>query len=131
MGKLKEYFESSEKVICSVVAEIERLKMPETDKAFVSFVEKLESGDRDLTALNLLGQVANESHMFKLVEKLPGLGKLVTGRTLTASATHRDDSPKPSFKFKCRVRRKERNQITKWEAVRTGELCRTKRGEDW
>ena len=51
---------------------------------------------------------------------------LVTGRTLTASAS--DDSPKPSFKFKCRVRRKERNQITKWEAVRTGELCRTKRG---
>ena len=120
----------------------------------MSFVEKLESGDRDLTALNLLGQVANESHMFKLVEKLPGLGQdewfrivrqekllkkdtatrytrmmeflssmkdsadyslsmselssnkstpnsLVTGRTLTASATPRDDSPKPSFKFKC------------------------------
>ena len=153
MDKLEEHFGSSEKVVCSVVAEIERLKMPESDKAFVVFVEKLEAADRDLSALNLQGQVANEVQMSKLVERLPELVKgdwvrivrtekllkkdtafryrrlmdflsemkdsveynlnlselssnksspkfsVITGRTLVATASQKDD--KPGFKLNC------------------------------
>ena len=71
MEELTDHFGTSEKVICSVVAEVEKLKMPQEDKGFVKFVETVEAADRDLDSMDLSSQIANEAQIAKLVKKFP------------------------------------------------------------
>ena len=73
MTRLEEYFGTSEKIICSITADIKKLKMPSDGKSFISFVERIEAAERELRAVNLIGELANESSLTKISEKFPNM----------------------------------------------------------
>ena len=68
---LEDELASHKIVIDQTVAEIEKMRIPSTDKAFVELVESLEKIERDLTTLEQLGEIANTSVLSKLESKLP------------------------------------------------------------
>ena len=73
MKILADEFGTVEQIIDSVVSEIERIKLVNSDKAFVEFVEKLERIHRDLKTVDMLREVANASNISKLESKLPSV----------------------------------------------------------
>ena len=71
MEELEEFFGTTRQVVMSVTAELDKLKMANDDKQFVSFVDKIEKARRDLEAINQGCEMAN-SHMISEIEsKLP------------------------------------------------------------
>ena len=75
MAILERKFGGSRKVVDSAVSDLEKLKTPATDRDFVRFVETIESIQRDLKALDLVGEIANASIMSKIEVRLPTLVK--------------------------------------------------------
>ena len=73
MEVLKNKFGEKHLTVSSVVSDIERLKTPETDKQLIAFVETLERAKRDLEALGQLGELANQTVISKIEQKLTGL----------------------------------------------------------
>ena len=74
MMKILTYkFGQSHLVIDSVVNEIEKMKVVTSDKQFLEFVETLEKIQKDLEALNLLGEIANSTVIGKIEQKLPSI----------------------------------------------------------
>ena len=58
-------------IIDQTVGEIERMKTPTSDRAFIDFVDALEKIERDLTTLDQLTEIANTAMLTKLEAKLP------------------------------------------------------------
>ena len=58
-------------IIDQTVGEIERMKTPTTDRAFIEFVDSLEKIQRDLTTLDQLSEISNTAILSKLEGKLP------------------------------------------------------------
>ena len=58
-------------VVDQTVGELEKMRIPASDKAFVELVDSLERIERDLASLNQLGEIANTSILSKLEAKLP------------------------------------------------------------
>ena len=56
-----------------MVSEIEKIKLVNSDKAFVEFVEKIEKIHRDLKAVDMLGEGGNATNISKLESKLPSV----------------------------------------------------------
>lgn len=71
MKRLEEHFGTSEMIVCSIAADIKKLKMPTDAKSFVSFVDRIEAADRELRAVNLITELANESSLVSITEKFP------------------------------------------------------------
>ena len=73
MERLEEYFGTSEKIVCSVTADIRKLKIPSDDKSFVEFVGRIEKAERELRAMGLIAELANESSLLDITQKFPNL----------------------------------------------------------
>ena len=73
MKILAEEFGTVDQIVDSVVSEIEKIKLVNSDKAFVEFVEKLEKIHRDLKTVDMLREVVNASNISKLESKLPSV----------------------------------------------------------
>ena len=58
-------------IVDQTVGELEKMRIPASDKAFVELVDSLERIERDLVSLNQLGEIANTSILSKLEAKLP------------------------------------------------------------
>ena len=58
-------------IIDQAVAEIEKMKVPTTDRGFIEYVESLEKIVRDLKVLDRLPEIANTTILSKLESKLP------------------------------------------------------------
>ena len=58
-------------IIDQTVGEIERMKTPTSDKAFIDFVDSLGKIERDLTTLGQIAEIANTTMLTKLEAKLP------------------------------------------------------------
>merc|ERR1712049_57747 len=71
LGVLESEFGTTNKVIMSIVGELEKLKLPSDDQAFVTMVEKIEELHRNAEAVNALDQMANVTIIAKIEEKLP------------------------------------------------------------
>ena len=71
MKILAEEFGTVDQIVDSVVSEIEKIKLVNSDKAFIEFVEKVEKIHRDLRTVKMLGEVANATNISKLESKLP------------------------------------------------------------
>ena len=71
MKILSEKFGTTRLLVESVNAELDRMKVPGTDKLFVDFVEKLEKIRKDLDAVNKFDEIANAQTISKLESKLP------------------------------------------------------------
>ena len=71
MRRLEEHFGTSEKIVCSITADIKKLKMPSDDKSFVQFVLRIEAAERELRAVDLITELANESSIASITEKFP------------------------------------------------------------
>ena len=71
MKELEDYFGTTRQVVMNVTTELDKLKMANDDKQFVSFVDKIEKAKRDLEAINQACEMSN-SHMIGEIEsKLP------------------------------------------------------------
>ena len=68
---LETEFGTTNKVILSIVGELEKLKLPSDDRAFVTMVEKIENLHRDAEAVNAVDQMANVTIISKIEERLP------------------------------------------------------------
>ena len=71
MKILAEEFGTVDRIVDSVVSEMERIKPVNSDKAFVEFVEKIEKMHRDLKTVDMLREIVNASNISKLESKLP------------------------------------------------------------
>ena len=71
MDILSKEFGTSRLIVDSVVSEIERMKVVNTDRMFLDFVEKLEKIHRDLKTVKMVEEVANATVIGKLEAKLP------------------------------------------------------------
>ena len=72
---LDEEFGTADRVVNSVMGEVNKLKTPGDDKAFVTFVEKLEAAARDLEAVDLLAEIVNQPTIASITEKFTGMIK--------------------------------------------------------
>ena len=72
---LDKNFGTADRVVNSIMGEVYKLKSPGDDKAFVTFVEKLEAAARDLEAVNLLGEIVNQPTIASITEKFTGMIK--------------------------------------------------------
>ena len=72
---LDENFGTADRVVNSIMGEVYKLKSPGDDKAFVTFVEKLEAAARDLEAVDLLGEIVNQPTIASITEKFNGMIK--------------------------------------------------------
>ena len=75
MDILENKFGTPRQVVMNVVADLEKLKIVDDDKNFVTFVEKIEKAKRDLDAVNQVNQMSNESIIANIESKLPGIVK--------------------------------------------------------
>ena len=71
MSTIEDELANPKLIVDRTVGEIERMRTPATDKAFIEFVEALEKIVRDLTTLEQLSEVANTAVLSKLESKLP------------------------------------------------------------
>ena len=75
MEVLVEKFGTTRVLVEAVNAEIERLKLPTTDKMFVELVEKLEKIKIDMEAVDKLDEISNAHTIAKIEAKLPSTVK--------------------------------------------------------
>ena len=71
MDKLKAKFGTKSLIVNNIVGELEKMRKPENDPAFVSFVEKIEKMLRDVEAVNHREELSNEVVMTKIEDKMP------------------------------------------------------------
>merc|ERR1711905_48571 len=70
MKILAKEFGTVDQIEDSVVSEIEKIKLVNSDKAFVEFVEKIKKIHKDLKTVHMLREVVNASNISKLESKL-------------------------------------------------------------
>ena len=68
---LETEFGTTNKVILSIVGDLEKLKLPSDDRAFVTMVEKIENLHRDAEAVKAVDQMASVTIISKIEERLP------------------------------------------------------------
>merc|ERR1712237_47401 len=73
MKILAEEFGTKHQIVDSVVSEIEKIKLVNSDKAFVEFFDKIDKIHRDLKTVDMLREVVNASNISKLESKLPSV----------------------------------------------------------
>ena len=71
MTVLSEKFGTTRLLVESINTELDRMKVPSTDKMFVDFVEKIEKIRKDLDAVGKFDEIANAQTISKLESKLP------------------------------------------------------------
>ena len=71
MQVLKSKFGNPRHIVSSCLKDIDKLKTPQSDESFVSFVEDLEKIERDLKAVNLQDRLYHETVLTKLEHLLP------------------------------------------------------------
>ena len=71
MEKLNSKFSAKSLIVMNIVGELEKMKKPENDPAFVSFVEKVEKMERDVEAVNYRDEMVNEAVMTQIEDKMP------------------------------------------------------------
>ena len=59
MDVLAGKFGTARQIVMHIMSDFENLKVPSDDKEFVTFVEKIEKADRDLTSVGHLGEIQN------------------------------------------------------------------------
>ena len=71
MEVLKSKFGNPRHIVSSCLRDIDKLKTPQTDELFITFVEDLEKIERDLKAVNLQDRLYHETVLTKLEHLLP------------------------------------------------------------
>lgn len=69
-----------------------QMKVVDTDEGFVEYVEKLEEIQKDLSALNIIGEIANKATIDKLESKLPTLTHIDWSKEVTEEELYKKTS---------------------------------------
>ena len=99
MEILTKKFGGSGLVVDDVASQLKKMKVVNTDKGFVEFVEKLERIQRDLTALNVLGEIANSTIIGELESKLPTLIRIDWSKVVTEDELNEKSANDKYLKF--------------------------------